>query len=82
MCDMVHPLLTVLFDFMLIGTAITVIATMIAEHVASRQPAVGRPRVARTPVAAGRAPRAVWHNPPAIAARRAANRQPLSHRAA
>ena len=42
---MVHPVLTIMFDLMLIGTAFGVIVTMVAEHLASRRPAVGAPCV-------------------------------------
>jgi hypothetical protein len=38
---MQHPFLTAAFDLILIGTAASVIAALVAEHFASRQPAVG-----------------------------------------
>jgi len=41
---MQHPLLTALFDLFLIGTAVCVIAALVAEHIASREPAVGGAR--------------------------------------
>jgi hypothetical protein len=48
---MIHPLLTLLFDLILIGTASAVIAAMVAECLADREPAIGstrpRARVAR-----------------------------------
>jgi hypothetical protein len=58
---MVNPLLTVLFDLLLIGTAGSVVAAMVTEYLANREPAVGttraRARVARTGMyARGRTP--------------------------
>lgn len=41
--SMVHPLLTFLFDLLLIGTALSVIAAMTIEYLASKEPSVGRP---------------------------------------
>ena len=38
---MVHPVLTVLFDLFLIGSALAVIAAMVSEYVRSRTPSVG-----------------------------------------
>lgn len=42
---MVNPLLTLLFDLLLIGTAGSVVAAMVTEYLANRQPAVGTTRV-------------------------------------
>ena len=38
---MVNPLLTLIVDVILVGTAIAVIATMVQEYLDSRVPAVG-----------------------------------------
>ncbi|MCC6387159.1 MAG: hypothetical protein IT302_07225 [Dehalococcoidia bacterium] len=37
---MVNPLLTILFDLFLIGTAVAVCAAMVEEYLASREPVV------------------------------------------
>ncbi len=71
---MQHPLLTALFDLVLIGTAVCVIAALIAEHVANREPAVGRcgrrsPGPARPPVTGRWSARQAY---PTRASRRAA----------
>jgi len=42
---MVNPLLTALFDLLLIGTAGSVVAAMVMEYLANREPAVGTTRV-------------------------------------
>ena len=48
---MVNPVLTILFDLVLIGTALGLIAAMAAEYLASREPHVGSERaVRRAPV--------------------------------
>jgi hypothetical protein len=39
---MVNPLLTILFDIFLIGSALAVSAGMVAEYLATREPQVGR----------------------------------------
>jgi hypothetical protein len=39
---MVNPLLTILFDIFLIGSALAVTAGMVAEYLANREPHVGR----------------------------------------
>jgi hypothetical protein len=57
---MTNPLLTVAFDLMLIGTAVCVIAAMVAEQRTSREPAVGKRLRRAAPVAAKRVtPKAV-----------------------
>jgi hypothetical protein len=38
---MVNPVLTVLFDLFLVGSAITIVAAMVQEYFVSRTPAVG-----------------------------------------
>lgn len=57
---MVHPVLTALFDLFLIGSALLIVAGMVAEQRRQRQPAVGRQRrpKAMTPYAVS-APRRV-----------------------
>lgn len=42
---MVHPVLTVLFDVFLIGSASAILAAMAFEASANRRAAIGRPRV-------------------------------------
>lgn len=42
---MLHPVLTVLFDVFLIGSAGAILAAMTLEAGASRRPAIGRARV-------------------------------------
>ena len=37
---MVNPLLTILFDLFLIGTAVAICAAMVEEYLASREPVV------------------------------------------
>ena len=39
---MVNPLLTILFDIFLIGSALAVAGGMVAEYLATREPHVGR----------------------------------------
>ena len=46
---MVNPLLTLLVDLVLIGTALFVIGTMIREYLESKTPAVGRRERASAP---------------------------------
>lgn len=41
---MVNPVFTILFDLFLIGTAVAVSATMVAEYLGSREPHVGTTR--------------------------------------
>ena len=41
---MVHPILTILFDLFIIGSAVTISAGMVAEYLASREPQVGTTR--------------------------------------
>ena len=43
---MINPVLTILFDLFLIGTAVAVTASMVGEYLASREASVGttRPR--------------------------------------
>ena len=38
---MVNPLLTILFDLFLVGSAITIIAAMVQEYFDSRTPSIG-----------------------------------------
>ncbi|MGH2609158.1 MAG: hypothetical protein ACRDHF_08710 [Tepidiformaceae bacterium] len=38
---MVNPVLTVLFNLFLVGSALTIIAAMVQEYLASRTPSVG-----------------------------------------
>ena len=59
---MVNPLLTILFDIFLIGSALAVTAGMVAEYLASREPHVGRvSRVKQTSHGHATAPRATVH---------------------
>lgn len=44
---MVNPVLTILFDLFLIGSALALISAMATEYLASRQPHVGSTRAAR-----------------------------------
>lgn len=44
---MVNPVLTILFDLFLIGSALALISAMTTEYLASRQPHVGSTRAAR-----------------------------------
>jgi hypothetical protein len=44
---MINPLLTVLFDFFLIGSAAAILAGMAREYFVSRTPSVGSPRTGR-----------------------------------
>lgn len=45
MCDtMVHPILTILFDLFIIGSAVIISAGMVAEYLASREPQIGTNR--------------------------------------
>ncbi len=50
---MVNPLLTILFDLVLVGGATAILAAMVAEYLACREPHVGSARVrpAQRPVA-------------------------------
>jgi hypothetical protein len=60
---MVNPLLTILFDIFLIGSALVVTGGMVAEYLATREPHVGR--VGRSACASNRrqnsSPRATVH---------------------
>ena len=47
---MIHPVVSFLFDLMLLGTAASVIAAMVAEYLGERESAVGSTRV-HAPVA-------------------------------
>jgi hypothetical protein len=38
---MVNPVLTLLFDLFLVGSAVAIIAAMVQEYLASRRPSVG-----------------------------------------
>ena len=38
---MVNPVLTLLFDLFLVGSAVAIIAAMVQEHLGSRRPSVG-----------------------------------------
>lgn len=53
---MVNPLLTILFDIFLIGSAVAVSASMVAEYLMSREPHVGTTRPALAARAQRRAP--------------------------
>jgi|GEM_PF-6946030 len=44
---MVNTLLTVIFDIVLIGTALVILCGMVAEYRASKQPSVGGQRLMR-----------------------------------
>lgn len=44
---MVNPVLTILFDLFLIGSALALISAMTTEYLVSRQPHVGSARAAR-----------------------------------
>jgi hypothetical protein len=44
---MVNPLLTVLFNLFLVGSALAVLAAMIQEYLDSRRPAIGGRATAR-----------------------------------
>jgi hypothetical protein len=46
---MVNPVLTVIFDLFLIGSALALISAMATEYLASREPHVGTTRAARAP---------------------------------
>lgn len=41
---MVNPLLTILFDLFLVGSAITIVAAMVQEYLDSRTPSIGGTR--------------------------------------
>lgn len=41
---MAHPILTILFDLFIIGSALSVAAAMVGEYLASREPSVGSAR--------------------------------------
>ena len=45
---MVNPLLTILFDLVLVGGATAILAAMVAEYLACREPHVGSARVRPT----------------------------------
>lgn len=38
---MVHPVLTLLFDLFIIGSAVTIAAAMAAEYLVAREPQIG-----------------------------------------
>lgn len=46
---MVNPVLTIIFDLFLIGSALALVSAMVAEYLASREPHVGSVRAARAP---------------------------------
>ncbi len=46
---MVNPILTVLFDLFLIGSALAIIAAMVQEYVDSRTPSIGGTGIANSP---------------------------------
>ena len=48
---MVHPVLTLLFDLLIIGTAVTVISAMVVEYRTHREPHIGVSQ--RRPLGAG-----------------------------
>jgi hypothetical protein len=53
---MVHPVLTILFDLFIVGSALAILGALVAEQYALRQPAIGRavrPRVAPRAVTVG-----------------------------
>ena len=57
---MVNPVLTILFDLVLIGTALGLIASMATEYFVTREPHVGSERaVRRAPARRAPAPREV-----------------------
>ncbi|HNO66805.1 MAG TPA: hypothetical protein PKK39_10700 [Tepidiformaceae bacterium] len=41
---MAHPVLTILFDLFIIGSALSVTAAMVGEYLSSREPSVGSAR--------------------------------------
>lgn len=53
---MVNPVLTIIFDLVLIGTALGLISAMVAEYFVSREPHVGSERAVRRAPAIRRAP--------------------------
>ncbi len=55
---MINPVLTILFDLFIVGSALAIIASLVAEQWAMREPAVGRVRRARPVVVASRHGRA------------------------
>ncbi len=55
---MINPVLTILFDLFIVGSALTIVASLVAEQWAMREPAVGRVRRARPVVVASRSRRA------------------------
>lgn len=46
---MVNPVLTIIFDLFLIGSALALISAMATEYLVSREPHVGSTRAARVP---------------------------------
>jgi len=46
---MVNPVLTIIFDLFLIGSALALISAMATEYLVSREPHVGSTRAARAP---------------------------------
>lgn len=46
---MVNPVLTIIFDLFLIGSALALISAMATEYFVSREPYVGSTRAARVP---------------------------------
>jgi hypothetical protein len=49
---MVNPLLTILFDLFIVGSALLIVAALVAEQFAMREPSVGRVRRSRPMVVA------------------------------
>ena len=51
---MVNPLITVLFDLFLIGSAVAIVAAMVSEHLSGRTPNIGEWRRRRATTIAPR----------------------------
>jgi len=62
---MIHPLVTILFDVLLIGSTVSIIGGIAVDTYMHRQPSVGAPNH-------GRAPRAARRRTHSLTARRAA----------
>ena len=70
---MINPVLTILFDLFLIGSALAVTAGMAAEYLVTREPHIGTSRPSRKVMPAGQMGRRdIIHRSPATQRRRAA----------
>ena len=54
---MINPVLTILFDLFIVGSALAIVAALIAEQWAMREPSVGPVRRSRPMVVASRSTR-------------------------